>query len=109
MSQVFDVPIKQYKTTKKRIMNLLIKNPEMRDDLELTISTIWFNDIKAISDPAQFSFMQFLNAYRQSKVTPSETIRRSWQKIQEDHPQLRGKNFAKRHRVANQVSKIIVL
>lgn len=109
MNQVYDVPIKQFKSTKKRVMNLLIKNENLRDDLELLITTIWFWDIKAFAEPEKMSAMDFLRTYRDGKLTPAETIRRTWQRIQEEHPSLRGKNFDKRHRIANQVSSTIVL
>ena len=107
--QVYDPPIKQFKNTTKRVRNLLIKNENLRDDLELTIVTIWFHDIRAFAEPEEVSAIEFLKSYQHGKITPAESIRRAWQKLQEEHEELRGKQFSKRHRTGNAVSKTIVL
>lgn len=103
-----DVPIKKYKPTRQRVINLLQKNSILRDDLEQLITTIWYWDLKAIEKEAeQITAKEFLIIYRSGQLTPAETIRRTWQQVQEKFPDLRGENWMHRHNVGEAVRTTI--
>lgn len=105
------VRIKRWKGTKHRVFLQLTNYPELRDDLEQTIATIWYNDLKNEFGAAElktFTALQFLAHLKNGNVTPAETIRRSWQILQFKNPELRGKKYNERHKKSVEVRKEIV-
>lgn len=101
-----DVPIKKWKGTKARVEIQLRLHPEMRDDLDELIAVIWWNDFAILIpnvDASRLPCSEFINALRKGKLTPPETIRRTWQKLQMENPELRGKNYKERHKTSVEV------
>jgi len=98
--------ITKIKKIQPAIHHMLSAYPETRDSDELLMIKIWekestyFNTIFQTSD-------QFATALIQGKHSNPETIRRSRQKIQQKNPKLRGKAYAKRHKLAKDVKKEI--
>lgn len=80
--------------TKSKVRNLLIKKPHLRDDDNKLIASIWYNE--ANIKMTKISGEDFLHLLADGKLTSSESIRRSRQKIQEDEPDLRGESYKKR-------------
>ena len=77
----------------RRIENLLIKYPHLRDSDERLIANIWFQDLTILRS----NKVDALQAYAEGKLTKAESIRRSRQKIQQHNIGLRGSNYKGRH------------
>ena len=80
--------------TKEIVKNLLIQKPHLRDsDLKL-IATYWFNELKKKKiDPSDINGLEFMKMFADSKLTNIKTIERMRRKLQEEHPDLRGKLY----------------
>ena len=73
--------------TKDAVKQTLIDHPKTRDDDRLLILKVWKLQYPNLVD---MSFRQFSELYLNKKFKDTESIRRSRQKIQEQHPALRG-------------------
>lgn len=62
---------------------------------------------KLIRDVDKMSVFDFLQAMDKEEFPQFETIRRTRQKLQEQHPALRGKEYENRHRFGKAVRKAI--
>lgn len=71
------------------VKQILIEEPRTRDDDRLLILKVWKAQNSNIMN---MSFVNFGSLFLQKKFSDTESIRRSRQKIQEDHPHLKGKN-----------------
>jgi len=91
---------------KDLVTMILTENPQTRDDDNLLILKIYAEYEPGLRLPT-FKFRTFAENFLKGKYPSTESIRRSRQKIQELHPELRGKNYKKRHQeqknVVNQV------
>ncbi len=91
--------IEQIKEIKERVGILLEKHPELRDNDYRLISTLWWLQIK---DPSQYTAFEMLDAHAKGKLINSESIRRVRQKLQEEHPELRGKSYKQKKKLAKE-------
>jgi len=83
--------------TKEKVKNLLINNPKLRDSDSKLISRYWFNELKCMGlNAEEVTAYDLLSLFATSNVTSTETIRRVRQKLQEEHPELRGENYKNR-------------
>ena len=82
---------------KDKVIELLRQNPMYRDDDNKLIARIWFHEFENCPGTEA---TDLLKALAQGKLTSSESIRRSRQKIQEEHPELRGTKYKIRHEEA---------
>lgn len=82
------------KPVRERVKNLLEKKPHLRDDDQKLIANIWYqdNENKIFAGTAD----QLLRALADGKLTNFESIRRVRQKLQEQHPSLRGTKYKDR-------------
>ena len=80
---------------KDLITNLLLTQPELRDDDYKLIATIW--EYEAVGSDIMTA-ADFLNDFGKGKYTNPESIRRCRAKLQEEMPELRGEKYLKRHR-----------
>jgi len=80
---------------KEKIIFLLRKNPSLRDSDNKLIANIWYQESGGVENK-----MDFLRLLADGKLTSSESIRRSRQKIQEKNLELRGKTYAFRKKIA---------
>lgn len=73
-----------------KVEKLLISHPELRDDDNRLIATVWYTE--------NFN-ERFIDLDRIAKkmVSQPESIRRVRQRLQEEIPELRGKKYLKRH------------
>jgi len=73
-----------------KVKNILIRNPETRDDDMLLLSLIW-NQEKVFSDA-----MDLLASIGAGQLPNPESVRRSRQLLQQENPSLRGDKYKKR-------------
>lgn len=76
-----------------RVLKLLNEEPRCRDNDELLIATIWWQECT----DKQMSAFGFLMNYSKRLYTSAESIRRCRQKLQQEFPGLRGKTWMERH------------
>ena len=75
---------------------LLITKPETRDNDNLLLSLIWRDDIISSNDRSidlSMNMNKFFDLLAKNELTNFESVRRVRQKIQEENPELRGKNY----------------
>ena len=99
--------ISEIKVIKQKVMYLLKQYPHLRDDDLKLISTIWFHEAGK-NDTNDMSAFTFLQNFSNGKYTHSESIRRIRAKIQEDHPELRGKSYKERKQEGKSFKKEIL-
>ena len=88
----------EIKTNRDRVKKYLIDYPEIRDDYQRLLANIWYHDLQdAGYHPDMVNGKTVLNIIAKGKIlTNPESVRRNWQKLQQDHPELRGKTWEKR-------------
>ncbi len=77
------------------VYDLLSEFPECRDNDQLLILKVWAVEHPEIRS-SDYSFFRFAVLFKQGEFANTESIRRSRQKVQEQHPQLRGKTYKAR-------------
>ena len=83
--------------TKEVVKQLLIDTPHLRDSDPKLIATYWFNELKAKQiDPNNINGLEFMQMFANGKLTNIKTIERMRRKLQEEHPELRGKIYVAR-------------
>lgn len=90
------------KDIKKRVIRWLQAYPFLRDDDERLLANMWAEDNKLLGAGDLNSFLKLLAS---KQLTSSESIRRVRQKIQEEHPELRGAKYKARHDHAEKIQK----
>lgn len=92
------------RTTKTRVHQYLLKYEHLRDNDDKLIASILLKDIKNIGLRAgDISGMKVLELLAEGKLTNPESIRRSRAKLQEQHPELRGKVYKLRMEKARRI------
>lgn len=80
----------------QRVKDLLITNPETRDNDNLLLSMIWRDDLANYNGNPVNAYMpvnNFLDLLANNELTNFESVRRVRQKIQEECPELRGVKY----------------
>lgn len=95
----------EIKTIMDQVYNLLKDYPHLRDCDNKLVANIWNKEMKNFNVTDAFDFLQL---YADKKITTADSITRARRKIQELHPELRGKNYNKRHNEEKKVRKNIV-
>lgn len=86
-------------TTYNTVKNLLEKFPKYRDNDELLVVQIWYNELKAKGiNVKTISAMDFLNYYKDNNLTTADCISRARRKVTEEHENLRGKSYHPRQK-----------
>jgi hypothetical protein len=75
--------------TKELVLKLLEQYPQTRDNDNLLMSMIWRRES---------NLFNFFHRLESGKLTPAETIRRCRQRLQLDHPELRGTMYELRQK-----------
>ena len=79
---------------KEKVKSLLMNNPSNRDSDNKLIANYWhFELLKKDVDFNELSAFDLLKYYAESKLTNAESIRRMRAKLQEEHPELRGRKY----------------
>lgn len=82
--------------TKELVRQLLEQYPQTRDNDNLLLSLIW---------RGESNLFNFYSRLESGKLTPAETIRRCRQRLQLDHPELRGTMYELRQKHQAKVKK----
>jgi hypothetical protein len=88
--------INQIASIKDNIKLFLTKYESMRDNDNELIAYYYYKVIQTNGKDQNYSAMNFLGDYSKGLYPSSESIRRCRQKIQEQNPELRGKNYKNR-------------
>ena len=86
------------------VFSLLQKWPEMRDNDRQLMLNVWAFQDGGLID---LRFKDFANDFKNGKYADPESIRRTRQKIQELHPELRGKTYAARTGLMLQMKELM--
>jgi len=73
-----------------RVRGMLEKHPHLRDNDNALLSNIWWNDSDSESKE------EFLKELSTGNLVAPESITRARRKVQEQHPELRGKKYNER-------------
>ena len=91
-------------TTIEKVEYYLQKYPETRDNDNILLAKIWWDEV-----PTGSNIYHFFERLIDSELTNFESIRRCRQKLQEENPELRGAKYKKRTETsAPKVSDAIV-
>lgn len=77
---------------KEVVSKVLTNHPESRDNDRLLILKVWAEEMPELRSK-NMTFISFSHAFIQGKLPDTESVRRCRQKLQELHPELRGKNY----------------
>jgi len=85
---------------KHNVKILLEINPKLRDDLIRTVCSYWYHidAIKNNLDLDELTTKQFFTSYCNGDFEHQASITRQWQKVQEEHPHLRGDQWKSRQK-----------
>jgi len=90
------------------VTQMLTDYPITRDDDNLLVVKIWYRYLKSIGiDPESKSLMDFFRMVAGNQIPSSDIITRARRKVQEEHEELRGKNWEKRHNESKSVMNYI--
>lgn len=87
--------ITKVKIIKVVVLDMLTRFPETRDNDRLLMIYVWCIQ-NPLLKPFGFPFRDFANEFIYGHYADPESIRRTRQKIQEQHPELRGKSYTRR-------------
>lgn len=80
------------------VKQLLTQNKTLADCDERLVAIVWWHETRQ----QYMSANDFFKYYAQGKFSSSESITRCRRKLEELHPELRGKNYEKRHSIKKQ-------
>jgi hypothetical protein len=83
------------------IKEKLKKYPSYRDNYLLLLAALWKDEAKKINP--NMSITMLLNRISSNRLTSPETVRRTWQKVLQHNPQLRGPGYKKRHTISQTI------
>lgn len=88
------------------VKELLKKNEHLRDDDNKLVANYWYKELQNSSvNTNSFTAHDFLNLYANGNMTPADSITRARRKLQEQFPELRGKNWKERQKHTEKVKK----
>lgn len=79
------------------VKDILIQYPESRDSDELLQLKVWARQYPQLRSKT-YRYWDWAILFRDKKLASAESIRRSRQKLQEKHPELRGDVYYERHK-----------
>lgn len=93
--------------TKEKVIKLLTRKPHLRDDDQKLIANIWNIELSENGiTPNTITGFTLLTIFSEGNVMSNpESIRRCRQKAQEELPNLRGNNWAARHKNEEKIEK----
>jgi len=84
-------------TLADKVIHLLEEYPRLRDDWQYLLAMLWREQIG--EDNHKVSCFNFFGKLANKEVFSPESVRRSWQKILEENPKLRGPGYKTRHKI----------
>ena len=83
--------------TKEIVKELLINKPHLRDNDNMLICAYWWRELKRRKiNPNEMNGLEFMQLFANNKLTNLKTIERMRRKLQQEHPELRGKLYIAR-------------
>lgn len=98
--------VKKIKNLTPVVKHCLEQSPKARDNDKLLILKIWAHQNPKLRDE-QYTFMKFAECFLNNEYSDTESIRRTRQKLQAEHPELRGENYKRRHKECEDTRKSI--
>ena len=96
------------KGTRNKVFYFLELSESSRDSDEKLLSNYWVNELRARGiDPSKISAFELLKIIADGKMTNPQSIFRARRKIQENVPELRGKNYKERKKKEEEVKEEI--
>jgi hypothetical protein len=92
----------QMRLIKDKVISLLTADAKYREDDNKLIARIWYQESLLLNCNTS---VDLLTALAKGKLSSAESIRRSRQKVQEEMPELRGRNYKERQEESGQVKK----
>tara|TARA_R110002126_G_scaffold205608_1_gene352924 strand:+ start:843 stop:1148 length:306 start_codon:yes stop_codon:yes gene_type:complete len=89
---------------KTKVTHFLQKHPSLRDNDRRLIANVWGAEGITGNMRVEHFFERFIT----DDLSSPESIRRCRQKVQEEHKELRGEAYAKRHKKAEEVMEEIL-
>jgi len=98
----------EIQTQLAKVKTCLQVNPHLRDDVESLIMCIWRDELQEagynISKTSIETLFRIIIGQQNlslfnKRLSNSWSIRRCWQKVQQDCPELRGKEWNERHKI----------
>lgn len=86
------------------VRKLLIESYETREDDNLLILKVWAEQRPELRNK-NYSFKDFAILFVEKKLSSTESIRRTRQKLQEEFPALRGRNYNARKRYQGEIKE----
>lgn len=95
--------------TKDKVIHLLKRKAEYKDDDEKLVAAFWFNEVrdKYKNDTKAMTAYDFLDLYSRGGLTSADVITRARRKAQEENKELRGKKWAERQHEEKEVRQHI--
>lgn len=94
--------IHSFTKTKDKVKYILEKHPITRDDDNKMIWFYIFFETEGADYLKSITALDFITDLGNGKYTSPESIRRMRQKLQEENPELRGKNYEIRNKIGNE-------
>ena len=85
--------VNQLKASVKR---LLIQYPQLKDNDNSLCTQIWREELRDVNVNLKDNVYSFFKRYANGELSLAPSIKRVRAKLQEDHKELRGKNYSKR-------------
>ena len=98
--------LNQMKTIKDKVRALLERFPEVRDSDSHLVATFYYYEIGETAIKVMTGY-DVLKELASGNLTNAESIRRVRQKLQEKHPELRGKSYVRRQDDGEKTTKEI--
>ena len=94
------------------VHHILTTKPETRDNDMYLVASYWYKQLQAkgqdLKNISALDFLTFIRDYKSRGITSFESISRQRRLLQEMHPELRGKEYEKRHATQKEVIEDIV-
>ncbi len=98
--------IEDIKKLRPVVEEILTNHPETRDNDKHLMLKVWSKQDKRVLKK-DFTFWEFAVSFKDGAYAQPESIRRTRQKLQEENIDLRGKNYEKRQKQAEETRKSI--
>lgn len=96
------------KELRSQIRGLLLNYPKCKDSDEYLCATLWGFEVMryyGTHDIETVSSKELLYLLMAGRLTHPESVMRTRRKLQEEHPDLRGKSYIERHKNVKKVKK----
>ena len=94
------------KKLEDKIIDVLKEYPKARDNDQYLVTVLWVKQLKSQGyNPKEMTAWELLGLLGSNKLINTDSVSRCRQKVQENHPDLRGDNYEKRQSYAKSVKE----